>query len=291
MATIRFNVSANVTPAVTLSNPLSLDELQLLGAPTVTIGNTAEASGVLGTEEGFNFIIEPNNDPADSVGANGAAVLAALAKANQITTAAGKNVSIILMPGYYDLKGETITITRAYTNIVGFVGNPNAVIVANDGSSYSIDVRVDNVSVSGITLTGGFYAETNTSAATNIVVRNCILGKPNDPGIIGFLGLYATFDNCWISTLESAGPAAPGAPAGIVFQRRVTRCRIFGSGDFYLGNGSTIEHSTLEVDTGDIIGVGNIKLYLSAYNKVLAGLATNDIGTPYNVVDSDIKAY
>ena len=278
MATGTVSISATVTPAVTLSNPVSLDELQKLGSPTVTVDSTANISKVLGTEEGKVWIVEASNTTDQSV--NGTALSTALAAAQASTPTANHPAVVLLMPGEYDLNGNTLSIDTNYVHLSGVTGSPYDTIIRNDGASNSLAWSANGMKVSNLYLTEGFIVDSTANAKTGNEFRNCVIDLTGASPLTAGQSYYATFIDCTLSNIgRSTQENTLHGP--------LDGCKISGSNTVYLADGAIVRKCIVE-PTLDGVAAINAKIYHCALKASLGANITNDIGTPNNVEDSDV---
>lgn len=273
MATATATLTATATSAVTLSNPVSLDELQQLGTPTINISSTVPVEGLMGLAEGNYVMVEPTTTAAD----NGDALVAAYTTAKALSGLTATNrATVIVPPGTYTLSAD-LDMDTAYVDIVGLTGNPNDVFI--DGAS--IDQRVANCNMHGLNIEV-FKNDAAGAADATCVVSNCIFGTSSTQGMTVSDSFTRTFRNCFF---YGAGRSASHNTLGGVLEN----CKFEGSNTLYIADGTVMRYCTSEV-TITAAGAINAKIYLCALSTAggIGTTVTNDIGTPYNVIDSDI---
>lgn len=274
MATTTTTITATATPAVTLSNPLSVDELQLLGAPTINIPGQATVDGLVGLEQGLYVMVEPTTSATD----NGLALQAAYATAKAITgLTATTRASVILPPGRYTLASD-FNMDTAFVDIVGMGGRENV----------RIDRTVDTVNIiqsaSDSNLSNLYIAHLQNSGSTSGVIDNCLIGWGETTGDYG-LETGDSFDRTFVNSNIRSGIATIG---GII-----RYCTIYSTGTLDILDGTSMSYTTVySTSAGDSIdGASAIgaRIYHCSTNSGIGTNITNFISTPYNVEDTSIN--
>jgi len=267
MATSNVSISATATPAVTLSNPISVDELQLLGAPTINIPGDATVDGLLGLEEGFYVIVEPSTSATD----NGLALEAAYATAKALTgLSETQRATVLVPPGKYELS-VTLEMDTQYVDICGITGNPKSVYI--DGQ---IQQTVPNCNLSGL------WIKTLSSAGTadsTCIVDNCQLGDSSTEGFIDGQDMPQVFRNCSLFI-----------GASLDFSGVVEFSRIKSGGLVKMGDDAVIRHCVVigQIREAQSATTETASIYQCSLSEEIHFTLTNNIATPYNVVDADI---
>lgn len=273
MATATVTLTGTATPSVTLSNPLSLDEFQLLGTPTINIASTATVDGLMGLEEGLYVIVEPTTSATD----NGTALLAAYTTAKALTGLTATNrATVIVPPGTYDMGASALVLDTQYVDLMGMTGDPNAVILKNTANG-PLDLNSTDVNISGIWCYGTLDA---SGEDTTCHISDCIFGVSGSVNALdGNNTITCTWNRC---RFENVGKTTNHAIIGGVCDS----CGFEGSNALYVAAGTQMRYCTSEVTlTGSTI---NAKIYHCSLAAGLSGI-TNDISPDaYNVVDTDV---
>jgi len=187
MATATATLTATATSAVTLSNPLSLDELQLLGTPTINIDATVPVAGLMGLEEGKYIMVEPTT----TASTNGERLAAAYTDAKALSgLSATSRATVLVPPGHYTLAAD-LEMDTQYVDIVGIGQNPRSIFI--DGSQ--VDQRVANCNISGVWIE---QLQNNAAGSADItcVLENCIFGTTGTQALQTGDAFTRTFLRC-----------------------------------------------------------------------------------------------
>lgn len=274
MATGTATITATATAATTLTNPVSLDELQLLGQPTINVDGTVSVEGLMGTSEGYYVMVEPTQVATD----NGGRLLDAYTTAKNLTgLSATQRATVIVPPGNYDLGTTSFTMDAQYVDVVGLGGNPRSVIVDYTGATI-LDQTATDIRVSGIWFRGSIH---DSGGDTTNVFSDCIFGVSASTNAVGSNEtLPGTFIRC---RFENVGKSTNHAK----FSGICDHCEFEGTNSTYIANGGVWRYCvcdhTAVIDSGDTASV-----YLCAIST-FTETGTNDIGTPNNVTDTDIE--
>lgn len=274
MATGTATLTATATSAVTLSNPLSLDELQQLGTPTINIASSVPVEGLMGLEEGLYVIVEPTTSATD----NGTALLAAYTTASALTGLTATNrATVIVPPGTYDMAAGKLTMDTQYVDVAGLTGEPRNVILKNTATA-PIALNTTDANISGLWCYGRLDS---TGATVSNHISNCIFGVAGTTNALqGNSPITADWHQC---RFENVGRSTNHSVIGGVCEL----CEFEGSNSLYIADGIQLRYCTSEV-TLNATGAINGKFYHCALAAALGANITNDIGTPYNVVDADV---
>lgn len=277
MATGTATITATATSAVTLSNPVSLDELQQLGTPTININGTVDVTGLMGLEEGLYVIVEPTTSDTD----NGTALLAAYTTAKALTGLTATNrATVIVPPGTYDMGASALTLDTQYVDILGMGDNPRMIILKNTATA-PITLNSTDVNVSGIWCYGSLAV---TSSDSTNYFTDCILGVSG--GAAALVSGDALTAHCNRVLFNNIGRSTNFNSVGGFFEL----CEFEGSNSLYVLASTQMRYCTVEVlltkDAGAPI---NCKIYHCALKSAIGPNITNDIGAPYNVVDADVS--
>lgn len=273
MATGTATLTATATAAVTLSNPVTVDELQLGTTPTINIDSTVAVSGLMGLTEGYYVIVEPTTTAAD----NGTALAAAYTTAKAYAgLGIDTRATVLLPPGHYTLASELAMDTQ-YVDIAGLTRDPRHVVI--DGNN--IDIQATYCNISGVRLKKPL--DQSAANQTNII-SNCILGSTADTirPVTLSVAMPARLENC---QLKYAGQSSPNTYSILI------NCEIqagTGSDFIYLADGAVMRGCVSDVTSIKAPSAINAKVYDCAFKNALDASITNDIATPYNVVDTDI---
>lgn len=271
MATATVSLTTNVTPGVTLSNPCSLDELQALGSPTVTVDSTTEIGNLLGLAQGYYEIVEPGTNALTNY-TNAKAAYDRLVALTPTTT---QRCTLVLFPGTYQLDSDW-DVNTDYVNIVG-VGH----VILNSSSSNVLDYSGQNIQIKNLRIECGVTSSVGATK-NSVVFKDCVLGTKGGNVAVktALTSAYPRFDNC---TLWNVGRSS-----GILqFFGTLSNCQLSGTNSILIGNGCIITRCVIEPTVSDT-GGPTYSIYHTAYKASTLG-GTNNIGTPYNVVDADIS--
>jgi len=272
MATGTATLTATATSAVTLSNPVSLDELQQLGAPTVNIDSSVDVEGLMGLEEGQYVIVEPTT----TASTNGERLAAAYTDASALSgLSSTSRATVLVPPGHYTLDAA-LEMDTQYVDIVGLGNNPRSVFI--DG--FPVDQRVANCNISGVWIEQLQNAPAGSADAT-CVLSDCIFGTSTTEALVASDVFTRTFLRC---RFNKVGRASNFNTIGGICEG----CEFEGSFTLYIAAAAQLRYCTFEV-TLTASGATAIKCYHCAFSAdPFAGNLTNDIATAYNVVDSDV---
>lgn len=284
MATATATITATSTSAVTLSNPVSLDELQLLGTPTINVDSTATVEGLLGLEEGYYVIVEPT----DTATTNGTRLLAAYTTASAMTgLTATQRATVIVPPGKYDLGASELTMDTSYVDVVGLGANPRSVIITSTANP--IAITATNANVSGVWVYGELD---NTGMDATNVLDQCIFGTDagSEYALQASKSFAGTFRNCRFNNLGrvSSQSTLAGSFINCEFDGSSSATAILAGGVNLRGCTSTAVFTASAATT--------VSIYQCAFAAADAAAAyqdgtnvTNDIGTPNNVFDAQVS--
>lgn len=276
MATTTVSINATATPAVTLSNPVSLDELQLLGSPTINIPGTAAITGLMGLQEGTYVIVEPTGVAAD----NGTALAAAVVEAKNMSGITETNRSVVLVPpGQYTL-ASTLEIDSQFLDIVGLSGDSKSVYI--DGT---IQQDVPNCNLSGLWIKT-LSCPSGSTADSTCVIDNCQIGDDGTGGFLEEETLPQVFRNCLVYYNGYSSVGVASEFSGIVEYSKITH---LGSAVrlVVVSAGSIIRHSIVDGELWNASAI-TASVYHCSLSLAIDSKITNNIGTSYNVVDANI---
>lgn len=283
MATATVSITAKVTPGVTLSNPVSRDELQALSTPTVSVPSSTTADGVMSRITPTYEIVQAT----DNALTNGENMRAAYARLVALSPTATAPVSLILTPGVYDLGDDEWTLATPYVDIVGL--GP----LRTSGSSGQDGVYIYGSYVRNV-YDGGFIRCGDSSGATPFSVTNVTIDS------------QLTFDYRWPDiTFTDCRFICTNWTPGLLQGGNYYRCTFDDVGDSvlrrfyqYIGycdmrgeatekiecNSTTSKMFFTRVET-DLDMSSTPAVYHCAAPTISSG---NAITTPYNVIDANI---
>jgi hypothetical protein len=273
MATASVSITAVTSPAVTLSNPVSLDELQLLGVPTVNIPSTTEIRNVMGTSYGRLEVVEAEGTAAQ----NGAALLAAYTRLAAINLTSVQRGTIVLMPGVYQL-AQKLVVNKNFLNFIGFGGVKDSVIVYALGQDdIGIEQRSDfNIFCNIDFYWGAQYFDCDGNQTTGTEFLNCQLAFP--AGAVA----KQTFHQCLF-------PVQGYDSNPVTFSGVLDGCRMgIDDGEVYLGSGAVVRYSVIAPPLNAANPSTGAKVFMSSLSTALGANINNQISSPLLVIDSGI---
>jgi hypothetical protein len=218
-------------------------------------------------------IVEPGTTATD----NGTALLAALDTVNALAGLGADTKGVVLLPpGHYDIGSTALELDTAHTGIVSLSGNPRDTIIE---TSADLDQTADNIILKGLWLKVG-RIDNNAGTHSGTRFEDCIIGESGSDSLAGTQVYSQTFYNCLIYDAGSA--------TNQVSFTKLIHCDITGTDSFFLVAGAIVRGCVIEPELSAGAGATDCKVYNCALKSALNANLSNAIGTPNNVVDSDI---